>query len=150
MRSTGTDHDPVTLVMTERCLLARRTFPGQLWQVSAVRQWLSMLLDGFGALDEVLLACSELAANAVVHSDSGRPGGLFTVRLAIEPDFVRIEVLDQGGPWTSGRQPRNIACHPEDATQCGRGLTIIAAITSAWGIAGDHQGRTAWCEIEPQ
>ncbi len=150
MRRTGTDHDPATLVMTRQRLLARRTFPGQLCQVSVARQWLIRLIDGFGAADEVLLACSELAANAIVHSDSGLPGGMLTVRLSIEPDFVRVEVLDQGGPWTSQRRAENAATHPEDATQCGRGLAIVAAITSAWGITGDHQGRIAWCEIKSQ
>ncbi|HET9898501.1 MAG TPA: ATP-binding protein [Streptosporangiaceae bacterium] len=154
MRSVRTDHDPITLGQSltapAQRLLARRTFPGQPGQVSVARQWLTRLIDGFEAADEVLLACSELAANAIIHSDSGRPGGVFTVRVAVEPDIVRLEVLDQGGSWTRRRCHENTAIHPEDATQCGRGLTIVAAITSAWGIAGDHHGRTAWCEIKSQ
>jgi len=154
MKPAGAHHDPDTsvrtLAMPEQRLLARRTFPGQPGQVRVARHWLARLIDGFNAADDVLLACSELAANAIVHSDSGLPCGSFTVRLAIEPDFVRLEVLDQGGPWPSHRRSENTATHPEDETQCGRGLTIVASITSAWGIAGDHQGRTAWCEIKSQ
>ena len=154
MTRTGIDHEMMlttddTRPVAERRLLARRSFPGQPRHLGAARNWLAQLVKGFDAADDALLACSELAANAIVHSDSGLPGGMFTVRLSIEPDFVRIEVLDQGGPW-SGRPDRidHADADPEDQTQCGRGLTIIAAIACSWGITGDQEGRTAWCEIK--
>jgi anti-sigma regulatory factor (Ser/Thr protein kinase) len=83
-----------------------------------------------------------------MHSDSGLPDGSFTVRLAVDQYFVRVEVIDQGGQLRGRRDRR--ADQPgdqEDASQSGRGLTIVAAIASAWGIAGDQEGRTVWCEI---
>lgn len=156
MTRTGVEHELLTVdkarAMTDQRRLARRTFPGEPGQVGEARRWLSLLIGGFEAADEAVLACSELAANAIVHTDSGLPGGMFTVRVAIEPDSVRIEVLDQGGSWTDRRDDtdriQRTALPPEDETQCGRGLTIIAAIASAWGISGDQQARTAWCEVK--
>lgn len=132
-------------------VLVRRTFPGLPNQVRVVRKWLAQMVDGFVGADDVLLACSELAANAIIHSDSGRAGGRFTVRLAIGPGTVKVEVLDQGGPWSRGLKSRAAEGERyEDVSQCGRGLTIVAAITDAWGITGDHEGRTAWCEIRSE
>ncbi len=132
-------------------ILARRRFAGLPGQVGVARRWLAKMIDGFASADEALLACSELASNAVMHSDSGRPGGVFTVRLAITGKLVRIEVLDQGGPWTGQRDSADGPDQQQkDASQRGRGLEIVAAITDAWGIAGDQGGRTAWCEIESE
>lgn len=149
MIGTRLDRKPVVLADTvttaEERILARRTFPGQPGQVSAARRWLAQMIDGFAAMDDVLLACSELATNAITHSDSGQPGGLFTVRLAIRQDIVRVEVLDQGGTG-AGRQ----GSPDDDSSQRGRGLTILAAITDAWGIFGDNEGRTTWCEIRSE
>src|SRR5262249_55102516 len=124
-------------------------FPGQSGQVRVVRWWLIAHLGVVAACDDAVLACSELAANAIIHSNSGLPGGEFTVRLSIDHGFVRIEVIDQGGRWPAGHPRRDAAASDlEDASQCGRGLRIVAALASAWGIAGDQEGRTAWCEIK--
>src|SRR5215469_6059271 len=137
-----------TIATAQERILARRTFPGLPGQVSVARRWLAQMIDGFAAIDDALLACSELATNAIMHTDSGQPGGSFTVRLAIRQDTVRIEVLDQGGT-AAGRQDAGgyEAGDTEEASQRGRGLTIVTAITDAWGISGDHAGRTTWCEI---
>ena len=132
-------------------ILARRTFAGLPSQVAVARRWLAQMVEGFAAIDEVLLATSELASNAVLHSDSGLSGGVFTIRLAISSDHVRIEVLDQGGQWSGqGGRADGTRDAQEDDGQCGRGLAVVAAITSAWGIAGDEEGRIAWCEIESE
>ena len=122
-------------------VLARRTFPGDACQLREARHWLAELIVGHRAAraaDDVILAMSEFAANAVSHSDSRLPHGTFTVRLAIGSDVVRVEVLDQGGLW---RGPDGQASHR------GRGLMIVAALAVAWGIHGDQAGRTAWCEL---
>lgn len=137
-----------TIATAQDRVLARRTFSGLPSQVGGARRWLAEMIIGFTALDDVLLAFSELATNAIMHTDSGQPGGTFTVRLAIRQEVVRVEVLDQGGTWAGGQDGGDYeAEHAEDASQCGRGLTIVAAITDAWGISGDHEGRTTWCEI---
>ncbi len=139
------------ITTAEQRILARRTFAGEPGQVAVARKWLGLMIDGFASVDEVVLACSELVANAIMHSDSGLPGGRFTIRLAISKEFVRVEVLDQGGPWNGRRDSAGGTADPYgDVGQRGRGLAIVAAITSAWGIVGDQEGRTAWCEIRSE
>ncbi len=135
-------------LVPEPRFLVRRTFQGRPDQIRAARSWLAMLIEGFPGSANVVLACSELAANAIIHSRSGLPGGAFTVRARIDHDLIRVEVIDQGGSWTGLRKLG--LDEADDVSQSGRGLTIVAAIASSWGIAGDQQGRTAWCEIEAE
>lgn len=111
-----------------------RSFPGSADQVRQARRYLAGLLDGFPAIDEAVLCLSELAANAVLHSRSGHPGGTFTVRVATGP-AVCVEVDDQGGPWVSRSGL--------DGSR-GRGLGIIRELACDFGIDGDQSGRTAW------
>jgi anti-sigma regulatory factor (Ser/Thr protein kinase) len=67
-----------------------RLFPGRAEAVSAVRFYLAELLNGCPVADEVILCASELAANAVIHSDSGQPEGQFAVRAEVCPgQYVR-------------------------------------------------------------
>ena len=62
---------------------------------------------------------SELSTNAIVHSRSGLPGGVFTVRAEVHPgDFAWLEVEDQGGPWME---------HEADEEH-GRGLAIVKTL----------------------
>jgi hypothetical protein len=62
------------------------------------------------AADDVILCVSELAANAVLHSNSRRPGGTFTVRIESCPGaYIRIEVEDDGGPWIARAPTRQAA-----------------------------------------
>jgi len=83
--------------------------------------------------DDVILCASELAANAVLHSDSRLPSGTFTVRTTISPDhYVRIDVEDNGGPWAPA------ASDPPHH----HGLDIVRTLASAWGIDPDR--RTAY------
>jgi two-component sensor histidine kinase len=92
------------------------------------------------AADDAILCVSELATNAVLHSNSGQPGGSFTVRAVVrDGGRLRIEVTDQGGPW---------APHPDHAAGHGRGLLIVSRLAADWGIAGDGlTSRTAWFEL---
>jgi hypothetical protein len=88
--------------------------------------------------DDVILCASELAANAALHSNSRLPGGTFTVRAAIRPGHhVRIEIEDNGGPWTSATS---------DARH--HGLDIICIVANEWGIDGDYAARTAWARFD--
>ncbi|WP_449060377.1 ATP-binding protein [Planomonospora algeriensis] len=78
----------------------QRKFPGNAASVSHAREWARNSLSGrlsAPVLDDLRLPLSELVTNAVVHSDSGRTaGGRVTVRLALSPGAVRVEVTDDG------------------------------------------------------
>jgi serine/threonine-protein kinase RsbW len=111
------------------------TYPGTAEHVSTVRADLRPLLRDCPAADDVILCASEFAANAAKHSNSRLPGGTFTVRAVISRgDFVRVEVQDNGGPWTAVTA---------DATG-HHGLDIVRALATNWGIDGDNSTRTAW------
>jgi anti-sigma regulatory factor (Ser/Thr protein kinase) len=114
------------------------TYPGSPEHVHQVRADARGLLAGCPAADEVILCLSELAANAVLHSDSRRPGGTFTVRIEGCPGaHIRIEVEDDGGPW--------LARAPDPGN--GRGLDIIRVLAAEWGVAASPAGRTVWARF---
>jgi serine/threonine-protein kinase RsbW len=146
-----------------------RDFPGEPRQVGEARRFLAAVLAGSPLAGDAALCVSELASNAVLHSRSGAPGGSFTVRVSAGAGRVRLEVADVGGPWQGpppparppaapGRQqPRPPAArthqeprHPARSQdeQRGRGLAIVAALSTAWGVVGDRTGRVGWCEFE--
>ena len=115
------------------------TCPGDAKRIGAARANLRALLDGCPMADDVLLCASELATNAVLHSQSRLPGGTFTMRGKISPgEYAWISVTDDGGPWTPA------ACDPER----GHGLDIIRTLADEWGIVGDQDGRTVWARFD--
>ena len=62
-----------------------------------MRAFLAEILDGCPVADEAVLIADELASNAVRHSNSGKPGGRFTVRVEVhKPDYLWVEVEDEG------------------------------------------------------
>jgi anti-sigma regulatory factor (Ser/Thr protein kinase) len=114
------------------------TYPGRPEHVRQVRAAARGLLAGCPDADEVILCLSELAANAVLHSDSRRPGGTFTVRIDSCPGAqIRIEVEDDGGPW--------LAPAPDPGS--GRGLDIIRVLAAEWGVATSPAGHTVWARF---
>jgi anti-sigma regulatory factor (Ser/Thr protein kinase) len=116
-----------------------RDFPATPANVGEARRFLAGILGGSPAADDAILCLSELVTNAAVHSRSRMPGGHFTVRAEIHGSRLRVEVEDQGGPWT---QP------VPGGEQHGHGLHIISQLARTWGITGDSDtGWTVWAEI---
>jgi len=115
----------------------QRTFHGRADQVQQVRHEIAGYLGTCPVADDIILIADELAANAVMHTQSR--GSTFTVRCHASPGQVRIEVEDLGGPW----RRRNPGDRPH-------GLDIVQALTGpdAWGIhpAGTG-GRTVWARL---
>jgi anti-sigma regulatory factor (Ser/Thr protein kinase) len=121
--------------------LARsRAFPGRAEFVREARRFVRDSMRDCPAADDAVLCLSELAANAVAHSDSGKPGGQFTVRVAVTGgDRIRIEVEDQGGRWDYS---------PRASEQHGRGLLIVCRLASNWGVIGNGEiSRIVWFEL---
>jgi anti-sigma regulatory factor (Ser/Thr protein kinase) len=113
------------------------TYPATAAHVSQARRSLARALNGYPAAADAALCLSELATNACVHSQSCEPGGHFTVRAVIRGGQLRVEVHDDGGPWTR-------PVHRRDG-QHGRGLLILAQLASDWGRTGDSAtGWTIW------
>jgi anti-sigma regulatory factor (Ser/Thr protein kinase) len=88
-------------------------------------------------LDTARLLVSELVTNAVIH---GR--GRITVRARLSEDRLFVEVIDEG----SGLEPAVRKRSLENPRAGGKGLAIVDAASSRWGI---HNGTThVWFELD--
>jgi anti-sigma regulatory factor (Ser/Thr protein kinase) len=134
--------DAALRVMTsESSWRCRRSYAGKPAQVRHARAFLAEVLGGCPMVDDAVLLISELCANAVQHSDSRKPGGLFTVHAEVhEGEYIWAEVADCGGLWatTGGR-----------AGGRGYGLDIVREIASDWGRDGDPvTGWVVWFRLD--
>jgi CheY-like chemotaxis protein len=113
--------------------------PHALTSVRAARQFVAEKLrewDVEPILDDALLVASELAANAVTHAHSA-----CRIRLSLSPATLRIDVIDRG-EGTPEPQPSS------STEEHGRGLLMIAALTTAWGLEVlPGEGKLVWAEI---
>lgn len=84
------------------------------------------------ALDCVVLLTSELVTNAVLH---GRSEVTLAVRLL--PGEIRVEVGDD-----NHQRPVHDVATAEDLG--GRGMGIVEAVSSRWGVVGVGGGKVVW------
>ncbi|HLU33835.1 MAG TPA: ATP-binding protein [Natronosporangium sp.] len=99
-------------------------------------------------LADAVAVLGELVGNAVCHAEP-LPGGV--VRVAwwlrlVDGDTVavRIGVTDGGA---LNRSPALRAVGPEAVD--GRGLRIVRALSTRWGVDRDGLGQTVWAELSP-
>ena len=116
------------------------TYPGTLDQARALRATLGSLLADCPLAADVILLASELAANAILHSASGRPGGTFTVRFTHRHgDHVRTEVHDQGSGWDGDLTP---------SARDWQGLHLLQALSTRCGVRSGASDRAVWFRID--
>jgi MEDS: MEthanogen/methylotroph, DcmR Sensory domain len=98
--------------------------------VDAVRR-----LGAADLADDTALVVTELAANAIVHAQTG-----FTVDLSASPDVLRITVRD-----ASPLPPASAADLPALPLH---GLGAVDALASRWGVERlGHSGKLVWVEL---
>lgn len=110
-------------------------------ELAAAREARSMVRELLGrwSLDDLSddagLVVTELVANAVEHAQT-------ECQLAVSrhEGGIRIEVRDVG---RGTPEPQALSVTAEH----GRGLLIIAALSTAWGIEDDGHGKTVWVEL---
>lgn len=114
-----------------------RVYPSTAEAVREARRFVRACLgDASGAaVDDVLLATSELASNAVNHAHSG-----FAVQVALHENCVRVGVRD-----TSPVSPRLLPMTGTEAS--GRGIATVAMLSVRWGIETHPIGKTVWAEL---
>jgi DNA-binding NarL/FixJ family response regulator len=86
-------------------------------------------------LDAAELLTAELVNNAVLHTDSS-----VELRVRMREGRVRVAVTDQGGGLPERRSG------DLEATN-GRGLLLVAAMSSDWGATATPTGKTVWFEL---
>jgi anti-sigma regulatory factor (Ser/Thr protein kinase) len=141
MRVTSKVSSPDDAVsrVRETALRWRRMFDGDEAQVREVRRWLAGLLPECPARDDVVVVASELCANAIAHTASGR-GGIFAVEVAWQGSTVRVAVADAG----AATGPHLI---DDPTAERGRGLLVVQGLCSRTGVSGDNRGRLVWGEV---
>ncbi len=85
--------------------------------------------------DDLCLVATELVANALRHA-----GTDMTVRLRTIKGGVRLEVEDG-----SVRPLRPRPAGPSD--EGGRGLLLVDALSSRYGVEGEAKGKRVWVEL---
>jgi anti-sigma regulatory factor (Ser/Thr protein kinase) len=118
-------------------VLGQQDFCGITQSAGIARRWVVDLLSAQVSgevLEMVELLVGEVVANAVVHSDSRKPGGLVTVWVGLGADLIHIEVIDDGSA-TSVPTMRLV----DDDSLNGRGLGWVDLLASAWGIGQDDE-----------
>ena len=111
---------------------------------SAVRREIALDLDLHGVdpdrIDEVALVASELIGNAVRHCDATERNEL-DVSWTVGTQDVVVSVEDPSETLPVLRHA------PPDAPS-GRGLTIVQALTSEWGVEPTQRGKRVWARID--
>jgi serine/threonine-protein kinase RsbW len=88
----------------------------------------------------VLVVATELATNALRHTASGEPGGMFCVGVTCWHDELVVSVRDQGGPNVPTFRP--VPQTRDSLSETGRGLCAVDAYASRWTWSGTARGRT--------
>ncbi|HEX2848983.1 MAG TPA: SpoIIE family protein phosphatase [Acidimicrobiales bacterium] len=84
---------------------------------------------------DIELLTSEVASNAVRHT-----GGAFTVVVRYDGALVRVEIGDGSRVLPTIRE-----FAPDDTS--GRGLFLVEALASAWGVVPTLEGKRVWFEL---
>lgn len=126
-----------------RELVWRRSFPGQAEYARQAREFVAFLLADLPDVDDAILVAGELAANALRHTASAQPGGRFLLEVRRWADGASIALTDQG----SLKVP--VIPDLDDASECGRGLQTVRALTTEWHWTGNHNGRTFTAVFSP-
>jgi len=130
-RTYGTERRPVRR--------ARRSFPATPESVTQARHFVTetALQWGFAQLvQDAQLVVSELGGNAVRHAHSE-----FTVIISESDSSIRLAVSD-----LSHEVPKQQ--HPAIDSSSGRGLMLVGALATEWGVEQSRGGKVVWAELQ--
>jgi hypothetical protein len=112
-------------------------------QVAAARRFVADALPrGSEVRETARLLVSETVTSMLDKTPSGRGSGAFEVALATADHRLHVEVSDDGGPARLRRRVHHVT------SERGRGLQLVGALASSWGVREAPWGRTIWFELE--
>jgi GAF domain-containing protein/anti-sigma regulatory factor (Ser/Thr protein kinase) len=130
-------HDDVALLTIGPRRLAevfRRTFPADAHELATMRAELRGWLERSGlpseTREDVVLACTEAATNAIEHAYIGR-GGEVQIEAESDEGWLRVSVSDHGR-WR----------HPRPDGSRGRGLDLVRAVIGDVDVERGEGGTT--------
>ncbi|MGQ5226073.1 ATP-binding protein [Streptomyces sp. yara] len=121
-----------------RCVLPFEALPSE---VRPLRRAAAAQLNQWGvptARDATQLVVTELATNVIKHVGEGSAA---TLILEWKREVLRVEMHDKASELPSLRAA-------DCASECGRGLHLLAAMAVDWGAVATAIGKAVWCEIE--
>ncbi|MFG2777796.1 ATP-binding protein [Streptomyces prunicolor] len=118
------------------------TCPGFPEEVSRARRWTRDILRGSPLAEDAEVIVSELSANAILHTASGREAGSFHLVLAVSSQVVALSVTDGGGAGTAPKVE-----HWDQEAEHGRGLGMVSAIAHRVVIHDSDGGHTVTAEL---
>jgi anti-sigma regulatory factor (Ser/Thr protein kinase) len=112
--------------------------------VAVARHTLAEDLADYGVAqpdrDDAVLVLSELVSNSVKHA-APLPGGDIRVGWMVAGDRLHLEIVDGGG----STRPRAGSASVSDVG--GRGLDIVRAVSSQWGVTERNGSVTVWADV---
>jgi len=145
-----TGHDDVALLVgrltsaAEQSRQVTRRLPPTPASVFLARRFTTQMLDAWevvgGIAEAAELVISELVTNAARHSEDP-----IEVRLSCVDELLRIEVED-----TSHRMPAELPAMEDVDSEAtgGRGLPLVAAMSSRWGVESEGLSKCVWAEFD--
>ncbi|MEU3640914.1 ATP-binding protein [Streptomyces albogriseolus] len=123
------------------------SFPAEHAAIPRVRRQLRARLeeDGLDSVaDDVVLICTELVTNAVLHGCFGFPPGS-TVKVTVMWSDVQLRM---GVRDPSGVRPKERGLSASRTS--GRGLRLVDQLSDRWGVETDPSGsgKTVWTELD--
>jgi anti-sigma regulatory factor (Ser/Thr protein kinase) len=122
--------------------LVRRRFARRPEEVAAARRFVrGGLARGSDAWETAQLLVSETVTSSLDQSPQGGSGTL-EVGYEVVGHRLRVEVSDDGGPARLRRRIHAVR------SAGGRGLELVRALASRWGVRESAAGRTIWFEVD--
>ncbi|MEU3824706.1 ATP-binding protein [Streptomyces sp. NPDC029080] len=116
--------------------------PGFPEEVSRARRWTRDILRDSPLAEDAELIVSELSANAILHTASGREHGTFHLAVAVSAQVVAVSVTDDGGTGTAPKVE-----HQDQDAEHGRGLGMVSVIAHRVVVHDSDQGHTVTAEL---
>jgi serine phosphatase RsbU (regulator of sigma subunit)/anti-sigma regulatory factor (Ser/Thr protein kinase) len=118
------------------------TLPSDLSAIGDARAFVTATLERWGLsplCDTVRLLASELVTNALVHTD-----GPATLELRRDGGTLRLRVTDADTRPPMLRE----SAEPDLESDGGRGMVLVEALSSLWGVEPSGSGKTVWADVD--